>query len=335
MKILTVDDIRHLINTLGLSCFFQRVLDAMELDFFHWNEFNLSPRHATHYPHGVIELMPCSDKSLYSFKYVNGHPGNPKKGQLNVVALGLLSEVSSGYPLMITEMTLLTALRTAVTGVLAAKYLARADAKTLAIIGTGAQAEFQVMCFASFFSLDKIRFYDCDKLAMKKFEENLAAESFKLIACQNIHETIRSADIIVTATAAKKKQCLFKLEDIASGTHIHAMGGDCPGKTELDVSLLEQSKIVVEYAPQSLAEGESQQCPKNGIYAELWELICKNKTGRLNAEEITIFDSVGFALEDFSILRVVYALAEEHQLGTELALIPKLNDPKNLYSLIN
>lgn len=136
-----------------------------------------------------------------------------------------------------------------------------------------------------------------------------------------------SAEIIVTATA-KKQQCLFKFEDIASGTHIHTMGGDCPGKTELDKNLLMQSKVVVEYKPQSLMEGEMQQCLNNGVYAELWELICKKKPGRTNEQEITIFDSVGFALKDFSILHVVYELAEEYQLGTEFTLIPELDDPK-------
>ena len=138
----------------------------------------------------------------------------------------------------------------------------------------------------------------------------------------------------MTATAAKKQQCLFKLQDIAPGTHIHAMGGDCPGKTELDKNLLDQSKVVVEYLPQSLVEGEMQQCSKNEIYAELWELVGKKKPGRTTDQEITVFDSVGFALEDFSILRVVHALAVEYQLGTELTLIPELDDPKNLYGLI-
>ena len=335
MKILTLTDIQKLIHKVGLTPLFQRVMEAMESDFSRWNEFNLSPRHVTHFAHGVIELMPCSDKKFYSFKYVNGHPDNPAKGQLSVVALGQLSDVSSGYPLMISEMTLLTALRTAVTGVLVAKYLARHNSRKIAIIGTGAQAEFQVMGFASFFPLDEIRFYDSDNFAMKKFEKNLAGEDFKLIACQNITETVSSADIIVTATAAKKQQSLFYLEDIAPGTHIHAMGGDCSGKTELDVNLLKQSKVVVEYLPQSLVEGEMQQCPIYGIYAELWELVSKKKPGRTNEQEITLFDSVGFALEDFTILRIIYALAEEYQLGTELTLIPELEDPKNLYGLLS
>ncbi|MCK5661863.1 MAG: ornithine cyclodeaminase, partial [Thiotrichaceae bacterium] len=215
MKILTIGDIQNLIHKAGLTYLFQRFTKAMESDFLRWNEFNLSPRHVTHFAHGVIELMPCSDMQFYSFKYVNGHPGNPAKSRLSVVALGQLSEVSTGYPLMISEMTLLTALRTAVTSVLAAKYLAHRNASKLAIIGTGAQAEFQVMGFASLFPVEEVRFYDVDDLAMKKFENNLAGESFKLIACKNTNEAVSSAEIVVTATAKKQRQCLFKFEDIA------------------------------------------------------------------------------------------------------------------------
>lgn len=334
MKILTVTDIQKLIQIIGLENFFKRVIKALEEDFGRWSEFILSPRHVTLYPHGVIELMPCAGQQHYAFKYVNGHPDNPLKGKLTVVAIGLLSDVGSGYPLMISEMTLLTAFRTAATGVLAAKYLAREDAKSLAIIGTGAQAEFQVMAFAGFFQLEEVCFFDTDLQAMVKFARNLSGQKFTLIPCSSIIEAVRHADIVITATAAKKRQSLFEFEDISSGTHIHAMGGDCPGKTELSAEFLNHVKLVVEYKPQSLVEGEVQQCAASLIYAELWELVCKNKPGRQNNHEITLFDSVGFALEDYSILRVVYELAKEYQLGTESALIPELNDPKNLFGLL-
>jgi len=140
---------------------------------------------------------------------------------------------------------------------------------------------------------------------------------------------------VITATAAKKRQSLFEIEDIAPGAYILAMGGDSPGKTELSAEFLKQVRLVVEYKPQSLIEGEVQQCSAGLIYAELWELVCKNKPGRRNNREITLFDSVGFALEDYSILRVVYELAKEHQLGSESDLIPELNDPKNLFGLLN
>ena len=90
MKILTVTDIQELIQIIGLENFFKRVITALEEDFGRWNEFILSPRHGTYYPDGVIELMPCADQQLYAFKYVNGYPGNPLKGKLNVVAIGRL-----------------------------------------------------------------------------------------------------------------------------------------------------------------------------------------------------------------------------------------------------
>jgi len=231
-------------------------------------------------------------------------------------------------------MTLLTAFRTAAAGVLAAKYLACENSKSLAIIGTGAQAEFQVLAFAGFFQLEEVRFFDTDRMAMAKFSENLAGQKFRLTACDNIIEAVRGADIVITATAAKKRQSLFSFEDIAPGAYIYAMGGDSPGKTELPAELLEQTKLVVEYKLQSLLEGEVQQCKADIVYAELWQLVCKHLPGRQNDQEVTLFDSVGFALEDYSILRVVYDLAEKHQLGKETELIPELDDPKNLFGLL-
>ncbi len=334
MKILDVTDIQKLIQITGLDNFFKRVVSALEEDFGRWNEFILSPRQVTPYPHGVIELMPCADRQRYVFKYVNGHPANPLKGKLTVVAVGLLSDVASGYPLLLSEMTLLTAFRTAATGVLAAKYLAREDAKSLAIIGTGAQAEFQALAFAGSFQLEEIRFFDTDPAAMAKFSKNLTGQRFRLSPCRSSIEAVRRADIVITATAAKKRQSLFEFKDISAGTFIHAMGGDCPGKTELSADFLNQVKLVVEYKPQSLLEGEVQQCKADLVHAELWELVCKIKPGRQTNDEVTLFDSVGFALEDFSILRVVYDLATEYQLGTDLPLIPELDDPKNLFGLL-
>jgi ornithine cyclodeaminase len=335
MKVLTVTDIQKLVQAVGLDNFYTQIIAALEADFSRWDEFILSPRHATHYPHGVIELMPCADQRYYAFKYVNGHPGNPLKGKINVAAIGLLSDVATGYPLMISEMTLLTAFRTAATGVLAAKYLARKDAKSLAIIGTGAQSEFQVLAFASFFRLEEVRYYDSDPQAMAKFSTNLARQAFTLIPCGSIADAVHHADIVITATAAKKRQSLLDIKDIAPGTFINAMGGDCPGKTELSVEFLNHVKVVVEYLPQTLIEGEVQQCPASFIYAELWELVCKHKPGRQDKQEIILFDSVGFALEDYSVLRAVHELATAYQPGTELPLIPEPDDPKNLFSLLD
>jgi ornithine cyclodeaminase len=204
----------------------------------------------------------------------------------------------------------------------------------LAIIGTGAQSEFQILGFQRLFPLRDIRFYDKDPAAMAKFARNMHFYDFKLKPCDTIQETVLRADIVITATAAKCRQRLFTLPEITPGTHIHAIGGDCPGKTELPPELLEAAKIVVEYIPQSIVEGEVQQGGTESIYAELWELVTGNKPGRENCDEVTIFDAVGFSLEDYSALRLIYELAFEHSVGLELDLLPEPTDPKDLFGLI-
>lgn len=334
MKILSVNDIQKLIKIIGINTFFDKLITALETDFSRWDTFHKSARHATYFAQGAIELMPCADDRFYAFKYVNTHPGNTAQGKLSVVSIGQLSDVATGYPLLLSEMTLLTAFRTAATGALAAKYLAREEACSLAIIGTGAQAEFQLMAFNKLFSLQQIRYFDIDAVAMSKFSRNMALNDFELIPCANSRDAVRNTDIVITATSANKGHALFELQDIAPGTHIHAIGCDSPGKTELSQALLETAKVVVEFSPQTLKEGEVQQCGAKCIYAELWELVTKHKPGRENAAEITVFDSVGFALEDFSTLRLVYELALEHQLGSEIALLPEPDDPKDLFGVL-
>ena len=335
MKLIDVKTLEQIISQKGLRNFNLQLIQALENDFAHWETFHKSPRHATHYPHGVIELMPCANDDFYTFKYVNGHPDNTRDGKLCVAAMGLLAEVPHGYPLMVSEMTLLTALRTAATAALGAKYLARKDSHHLSIIGNGAQAEFQAHAMMALFSITQISFFDIDSKAMDKFAKNMAHQDIKLLPCGSIAEAVSQTDIIITATAAKKRVELFTIDQIKEGTHIHAMGGDCPGKTEFSADILKQCKVVVEYVPQSKEEGEIQQGDVSLIDAELWEIITGKKSGRENDQEITFFDSVGFALEDFSILKLVYQLAEEMNLGKEIELIPDLGDVKDLFSVLN
>ncbi|MCG8426803.1 MAG: ornithine cyclodeaminase [Chromatiales bacterium] len=334
MKVITIDALRQIVERLGQKAFMREVIAAQEEDMGRWDEFQKSPRHAVHYPHGVIELMPCADDTLYAFKYVNGHPKNTREGKLSVIALGLLTEVDSGYPLMLSEMTLLTAFRTAATTALGAKYLARANSQHLALIGTGAQAEFQLLACQSVLPLHTVSYYDCDPQAMDKFAIHAQTAVDKLIPCTDIAEAVAEADMVITATAAKKKNRLLSHQMVRPGTHINGLGGDCPGKTELDPALLDHCKIVVEYLEQSREEGEIQNLGGAHIHGELRELINGSKPGRENDQEITLLDSVGFALEDFSILRLVYRLAQELQIGHELELMPSLSDPKNLFSLL-
>ena len=334
MRLITTTDMRRLIHEMGLAEFNARLLEALERDFGRWEAFKLSPRHATYYPQGVIELMPCADDRLYAFKYVNGHPGNPHQGKLSVVALGMLADVATGYPLLLCEMTWLTALRTAATAALGARYLARPDSQVLAMIGTGAQSEFQALALAGVLPLTTIRYYDPDGRAMAKFAANLGGRIPRLIPCKDAAEAAEGACVIVTATAAKRRNRILTPEMLGPGVHIHALGGDCPGKTELDPRLLDRARVVVEYLPQSRVEGEIQNRPQAQVHAELWEIVTGRRPGRESPGELTLLDSVGFALEDYSALHLVHELAGELGIGGEAALIPQPADPKDLFGAL-
>jgi ornithine cyclodeaminase len=331
IRIITPDDIKSLLKKIGLKEFFVQLIAQLESDFSRWDEFMKSPRPAFHYPHGVIELMPISDHNYFSFKYVNGHPRNPVTNKLTVVATGQLSEVKSGYPILFSEMTFLTAFRTAATAAIASKYLARKDAKILAIIGTGSQSEFLVLAHYFALGIKTIHYFDIDPHAMQKFAKNLEQFPLELKPYGLIEDALKHADIIITATAGKNRLKIIDNEWVRPGVHICGIGGDCPGKTELDPYILTRAKIVVEYYHQSKAEGEIQNLEAEDVYAELWELIAGVKPGREGENEITLFDSVGFALEDYSILRLVERLAQGQGLGQQVNLLPEIEDPKNLF----
>jgi ornithine cyclodeaminase len=338
MKVISVDALVDIIGRHGLDAYLIDLIGTLKRDFGRWHDFNKMPRPATHVPGGVLELMPISDHTYYSFKYVNCHPKNPDTNKLTVVATGQLSRIDTGYPLMFSEMTLLTALRTAATSALATDLMARQDARGMAIIGTGAQSEFQVRAMQLVRDIEEVRFFDIDGKAMDKFERNMKDSSLKLTRCKSAREAVKTADIITVCTACKQHVDVIKNEWIKAGVHINALGGDCPGKTELELSVLARARTVVEYFDQSFVEGEIQRLSKKEaqklVHAELQEIVNGSKEGRQNENDITLFDSVGIALEDYSALRLTYELAEQYNIGEEMNLIPKLEDPKNLASLL-
>lgn len=327
-------DVCRMVRGLGLTRFLQELMTTLEADFRRWCAFTFGPRHVTKLPEGNIDLMPCADAQHYAFKYVNSHPANPLKGMRTIVAFGALAEAETGYPCMIAELTLLTAMRTAAVAAIGARYLARPDAEILGIIGTGAQSEFVVEAMRIARPIRKVRFYDKDPAAMEKFSSNLCGKGMILQPCLNASQIAESADILVTATAPKGAARILSVDDVHPGQHIHALGGDALGKTELDPRLLPRCKIVVEAWNQARYEGEIQNDPNVQVHGELWEIVCGDKPGRETAEEITLFDAVGVAVEDFSSLRLLYCLAKSMQIGKRLPLVPQEGEGKDLYGLL-
>ncbi|PJE30923.1 ornithine cyclodeaminase [Pseudooceanicola antarcticus] len=329
-----VDNMMRLVHAVGIERFLQELSDYVAEDFRRWQLFDKTPRVAAHSPDGVIELMPTSDGTLYGFKYVNGHPKNTRSGRQTVTAFGMLSDVDTGYPLLLSEMTILTALRTAATSAVAAKALAREGSRCMALIGNGAQSEFQAMAFRAVLGVDRLRLYDIDPEATARCRSNLARFGFEITACASAEEAVEGADIITTATADKLYATILSDNMVGAGVHINAVGGDCPGKTELHRDILLRSEIFVEYPPQTRIEGEIQQLDEDYPVKELWQVLSGQIPGRTDTAQVTLFDSVGFATEDFSALRYVRDQLAEHACYQDLDLLADPDEPRDLFGML-
>ncbi|MBS7538219.1 MULTISPECIES: ornithine cyclodeaminase [Xanthobacteraceae] len=331
----SVHNMMRLVNAVGVERFLTELATFVEDDFRRWPVFDKTPRLASHSVDGVIELMPTSDGITYGFKYVNGHPKNMRVGRQTVTAFGLLADVATGYPVLLSEMTILTALRTAATSAVAALHLARPGSRTMAIIGNGAQSEFQAVAFKALLGIDRLRLYDIERWASEKCARNLARYGFDVTICDGVASAVEGADIVTTVTADKQNATILTDNLVGAGQHINAVGGDCPGKTELHRDILLRADIFVEYPPQTRIEGEIQQLAADHPVTEFWRVIAGEVAGRRSAEQITLFDSVGFATEDFSALRYVRSKLALGGFHEDLDLLADPDEPRDLLGMVH
>jgi ornithine cyclodeaminase len=328
-------DVAQLVARKGLSACIAGVAERIEADFLRWNEFDKTPRVASHSADGVIELMPVADDRWYSFKYVNGHPKNTQRGVSTVMAFGVLADVATGAPCLLAELTLATAIRTAAMSALAARTLARKNSRVMALIGNGAQSEFQALAFRDLLGITTLRLYDVDARATDKLVRNLRGQRLDIVRCRSTAEALRGADIVTTITADKQLATIVTPEMVEPGMHFNAVGGDCPGKTELHADVLRRGAVFVEYEPQTRIEGDLQQMPADFAVTELWRVLALQAAGRTSVEQVTVFDSVGFALEDYAALHFLHDAAIELGIGQRLPLVPHPADPKDLFATLS
>ena len=333
-------DVRHMVRWIqdtGPDVLIAGMIEAMSADFARWEEFEHRPRIASHSPLGVIELMPTSDGQTYGFKFVNGHPSNPARGYQTVTAFGVLADVHTGYPRLLAEMTLLTALRTAAVSGLATRLLAPEDAHHLALIGAGSQSEFQALAVRAVRPIETVTVYDVDPAASTKLVRNLAPYGIEVRVAASAAQAVAGADVVTTCTADKRNAIVLTAADVRPGVHVNAIGGDCPGKTELDPAILDMGAVFVEHTPQTRIEGEIQAKAPDFPVTELWEVVTGRAAGRVSREQTTVFDSVGFAVEDFSALCFLdRALAgpDGARYFREIDLVAAPAHPKDLFAMV-
>jgi len=270
---------------------------------------------------GDFRAMPASLPGAAGMKWVSVHTENPAKGLPTVMAVLILNDADTGYPLVIMDASETTALRTAATSTIASKYLARKDLKTLGIVGAGYQAYHHIKAHCELFKFQEIMVSDISPKATGRLIDSLP--NLPLRAC-SLEETVK-ADIVCTLTPAHQPVVLNKW--LKPGTHINAVGADAEGKEELEPSILIEARVVVDDLRQAIHAGEINVPVSTGIYkkeqifATLGEIISGYKQGRTNNEMITVFDSTGLAIEDIAVAGLVYEKARQHGAGVSLNLV--------------
>lgn len=278
---------------------------------------------------GVLLLMPAflGDSEILGTKLVSVYSQNPEKGLPTVIALYILNDAKTGQTQAVMEGTYITGLRTGATSAVASKYLARRSSTILGIFGAGVQAEFQLWALKTILPLRKVLIYNRTLSKAETFaRENSLKYQIPIEPVSQPEEVVKDSHILVTATTSKTP--VFRGRDVNPGTHINAIGAFTPEMREVDDEVVQQAKIVVDTYSGALAEAGDLLIPiQNGLvsredlYAELSELVVGRKVGRTSDQEITLFKSVGSAIEDAVTARLAYEKALRQGVGT---VIPDL-----------
>lgn len=254
-------------------------------------------------------------RGYFAAKTNANFPGNPSRtGRPTIQGIVLLFDADDGAPLAALDSIEITLLRTAAATAAAAKRLARTDSRVATLCGCGEQGRVQLEAIALALTLERVQVHDADPERARSFaSESGRRYRFGVEAADDLPAAVRASDVVVTCTPARGS--LFGVEDVRPGTFLAAVGADSHGKQELDPRILARAKVVVDSLDQCAEIGELQHALAAGllsredVHAELAEVLDDRKPGRTSADEITVFDSTGTALEDVAAAAAVYEKA--------------------------
>lgn len=325
---------KKIVSEIWIAQMTQKIEERLKKDYLDWESFEHSVRYAHYIKQWAIELMPVWNQEYFSYKYVNGHPENTLIWHPSVMWIWQLSQCKSGEPIMLSEMTILTALRTAATTAFASSFFPCREASHLCLIWNGSQSMFQTIAMCEKYEIKTISHFDPDSSAMRLYKEQILSlyPEINIISAKDSQQAVKDADIIITVTEAFGKQEVIKKSHLKIWSCIFAIWWDCPNKTELDIEILKSSTIIVEYEQQTRKEWEMQNYPQWEVYANLFELTSWKKELQTQRSDYYLFDWVWIGIEDYSALQVIYWLIREKNIWKYIDLVPKnMNNLKNLY----
>jgi len=340
--ILTAEDIRMIVKGVGLNSLMIEMINRLQLalETLDGNNTVIPVRGGFEYKNpdiGLVEWMPIlqvGEKAI--IKIVGYHPSNPILRSLpTILSTIYMLDTNSGHLIGIADATLLTALRTGAASAVASKVMASPHSKTIGLIGCGAQALTQLHAISLIFDIEKVLVFDIDFSISQNFL-NRAAFLKLNIEVSSIEELVQRSDIICTATSVEiSKGPVFDDMKTKTWLHINAVGSDFPGKIEIPVSLLKRSVVCPDFLGQAIKEGECQQLSVAEIGPDLCELVKNIKKFSEIKDQLTVFDSTGWALEDHVAMEVLIDHAAKLKIGQFLEIESISNDPYNPYEFLH
>lgn len=277
---------------------------------------------------GVALFMPAylEQTDELGMKMVSIFSGNLEQGLPTIHAMVTLIDAETGLPTAILDGTYLTALRTGAASGAATDLLARADSKTVAVLGTGVQGRTQLLAVCAVRDVEKVQVFDTREEAAQGFRDDMASTiSAEIEVSPTASRAVRGADVICTATTSKTP--VFSDGDVTSGVHVNAIGSFTPQMQELPPEIVERCLLVVDSREAVWAESGDLIIPRDQgrisedrVHAELGEIVAGIKPGRTSDEQVTVFKSVGNAVQDVSVGARILAEAKAKGLGTVVEL---------------
>jgi len=272
------------------------------------------------FKNGDLRAMPAyifgEGFDIAGIKSVNVHPENGLIGLPSVMAVVILTDPETGFPLAILDGTYLTTMRTGASGAVAAKFLSRKDAEVAGFVGCGVQARSLLACTMEVRPIRALKVWQRDPgsdSARRFCQWAQTTYNVETATSQLIDDITTGVDILFTATPSHQPI----VNRVSPGTHINAIGADAKGKQEIDLNVLKKAKLIIDNWAQASHSGEinvpvsKKRLSKRQIYAELGEIAAGKKPGRTSDQEITLFDSTGLAIQDISCAVVVYMQMKE------------------------
>jgi alanine dehydrogenase len=291
----------------------REVIEAVERGFalYSLRKVRMTQRVRTDVPehNGAILLMPCQvpELEVYSVKYVTVYPDNPSRGLPTIFAAMLISDPRTGEPKILAEARAATGMRTGAATAVSIKYLARRDSEELGIIGCGYQARWQLRAAVEVMRCTVVRAYSRTRQRAEEFAAEMSRElGLDVKVTETVDELVRRSDVVITATTSKTP--FVRREWVRPGTHFSAIGAFTPDMAELSADLVASSKVYVDSLEAAKEEaGDVIQAVAKGLMrwedvkGEIGEVVAGLKKGREGEEEVTVFKSVGIAVQDAAV----------------------------------